>query len=32
MRDGVLEVTIPAPQHEENRGRRIEVQEAPKIA
>lgn len=32
MRDGVLEVTIPAPQHEEKGGRRIEVQEAPKNA
>ncbi len=28
IRNGVLEVTIPAPKHEEARGRRIEVQEA----
>ena len=32
LRDGVLEVTVPVPKHEEARGRRIEVQEASKDA
>ena len=30
IRDGMLEITMPAPKHEEIRGRPIEVQEAPK--